>query len=295
MLPPELELLAGRHVPGAGSIEIHRLRGGLMNDTYRVERDGASFAMRVASPGSSHLGFDRAFEARVLEVAAAADLAPAIAYCDAQRGILITRWALGQRWDRAEVCRPANIARIALLLRRIHSLPLPMPARVMSPAMWLDYYSAAGRTAVQTRHAPALREAAAKHLAAVAALPGVAPVLCHSDLHTLNLIDRGRSLLLLDWEYAHVSDPLWDLAGWSANNDLDEDLKQSLLSSYTGGWPTPDERSRLALLGWLYDYVCLSWSELYLRGAARADAAPDGVAARAAQLAARLQASSRAD
>jgi len=144
-------------------------------------------------------------------------------------------------------------------------------------------------------HAPDLREAAAKHLAAVAALPGVAPVLCHSDLHTLNLIDRGDSLLLLDWEYAHASDPLWDLAGWSANNDLDEDLKQSLLSNYTGRRPTRDERSRLALLGWLYDYVCWAWSELYLQDAARADAAPDGVAARAAQLAARLQASGRAD
>jgi thiamine kinase-like enzyme len=288
MQPPELELLAARHVPGSGRIEMHRLRGGLMNDTYRVLRDGESFAMRVASPNRYDLGLDRAFEARVLEVAVAADLAPAIAYCDAQRGILITRWAVGQRWDHAQVCRPANIARIALLLRRIHSLPLPLPARIMSPGMWVDYYSAAGETATRARHALALRDAAAKHLAAVAALPGVARVLCHSDLHTLNLIDRGHSLLLLDWEYAHASDPLWDLAGWSANNDLDEDLKQSLLSSYTGRRPTRDERSRLALLGWLYDYVCLSWSELYLQGAARADAAPDGVAARAAQLAARL-------
>ncbi len=52
---------------------------------------------------------------------------------------------------------------------------------------------------------------------------------------------------------------------------------------------------------WLYDYVCLLWSELYLT-AAGADRAPersrsDGVAARARQLAARLiaTASSRAD
>ncbi len=48
----------------------------------------------------------------------------------------------------------------------------------------------------------------------------MAGVVCHSDLHPMNLICGAESLILLDWEYAHVADPLWDLAGWSANNDL---------------------------------------------------------------------------
>jgi thiamine kinase-like enzyme len=295
MPPPDPEALAARHVPGSGSIEIKRLRGGLMNDSYWVLRDGETFAMRVASPDGAELGFDRAFEARALEVAAAADLAPAVAHCDARRGILITRWAAGRRWSPADACLPANIARIARLLQRVHALPLPLPARVMGPGMWVGHYAAAGERAAHAPHTVALRGAAAKRLAAAAALPGVARVLCHSDLHILNLIDRGDSLLLLDWEYAHASDPLWDLAGWSANNDFDEEQKLNLLASYTGRRPTRDELSRMALLGWLYDYVCLLWSELYLEGAARAAAPPEGVAARAAQLAARLKASSRAD
>jgi hypothetical protein len=95
-------------------------------------------------------------------------------------------------------------------------------------------------------------------------LPAVDPVVCHSDLHTLNLVDRGDSLLLLDWEYAHAADPLWDLAGWSANNDLEDNVRRDLLASYTGRPPAPTDYLRLQLLSWLYDYVCLLWSELYL-------------------------------
>jgi thiamine kinase-like enzyme len=149
---------------------------------------------------------------------------------------------------------------MAGLMRRIHALPVPTPARLMSPAKWIDYYWVSAHSGV----AAALRPAAALQLGVLARLPVAAPALCHSDLHTLNLIDRGASLILLDWEYAHASDPLWDLAGWSANNDLEEPLQQELLKSYLLRPPTGNEYMRLRLLGWLYDYVCLLWSELYL-------------------------------
>jgi thiamine kinase-like enzyme len=288
MLPLEIERLALCRVPGSGSVDIRRLRGGLMNDTYRVRRDAQTFALRVASRHEHEFGLDRAFEARVLAVAAAQDLAPAIIYSDPQGGILLSRWAAGHRWNSDALRRPANVARIALLLQRIHALPLPSPARIMSPKSWVDYYSAAGRGTAAAPYTAALRDSAVTRLAALAALPGTGPVLCHSDLHTLNLIDDGRTLKLLDWEYAHASDPFWDLAGWSANNDLNADLTESLLANYSGRCPTPDERSRLATLTWLYDYVCLLWSERYLESARQPGAAPDGVAARAARLAARL-------
>jgi thiamine kinase-like enzyme len=308
MLPRELESMAARHVPGTGKPEIHPLRNGLMNETYRVLRDGGAYAMRVATTNPYDLGLDRVWEARVLECAVAADLAPRLTFCDPQRGILIVRWVDGRSWTAAELRQKANISRMAELVRRIHELPMPTPARAMSPANWIEYYGAAltrrraisnvpAGTSVPPLGDAALQAAAARQLAALAALPSVDPAMCHSDLHTLNLIDRGRSLVLLDWEYAHAADPLWDLAGWSANNDLEDGLRRDLLTSYAGRPPTRDEYLRLQLLGWLYDYVCLLWSELYLemRGgrpsdAAQGDAMDDGVAARSQKLVERLNA-----
>jgi len=316
MLSDDLESVVSHHVPGEGKLDIHRLNCGLVNETYRVLRDGRAYALRVAAANSYDLGLDRAWEARVLERAVAADLAPVLEYCDPQRGILIARWADGRLWSPVDVRRPSNVARMAELMRRIHALPMPAPARVMSPAKWIEYYGAAltrhpdvsaeTPASPDARRARDLSAAAARRLTALSLLPGVDPVVCHSDLHTLNLVDRGDSLLLLDWEYAHAADPLWDLAGWSANNDFEDNLRHDLLASYTGRPPTRTEYLRLQLLGWLYDYVCLLWSELYLNlhrnerpGVDTPDVAPGdpqgGVAARARLLAARLNASSRAD
>jgi thiamine kinase-like enzyme len=300
MRPDELESVAARHVPGTGKLDIQLSGIGLVNETYRVLRDGGAYALRVAAANPLDLGVDRAWEARVLECAGSADLAPPLEFCDPQRGILILRWVDGRSWSPAEVRRESTLSRMAHLVRRVHALPMPAPARLMSPMTWIDYYAAAARkSAGQERSTDSsagadLRSASTGRLTALADLPRVDPVVCHSDLHTLNLIDRGPSLVLLDWEYAHASDPLWDLAGWSANNDLEDEFKHELLRSYLGRIPAPDENLRLRLLGWLYDYVCLLWSELYLnlrRGVPQADAAPGGVAARAQLLAARLQAS----
>jgi thiamine kinase-like enzyme len=325
MPPDELASAVSRHVPGEGKIEMHRVSTGLVNETYRVLRDGRAYALRVTATSSDDLGLDRAWEARVLERAAAADLAPVLEYYDPRHGILIARWVDGRPWSPPEVRRQSNIARMAELMRRIHALEMPAPARVMNPAKWIEYYGAAltRRSVPSSRHMPdtpdpqnrqgdvsaetsahpsyirgtrdPLPAAAARRLAALAELPGVDPAMCHSDLHTLNLVDRSPSLVLLDWEYAHAADPLWDLAGWSANNDLEQNLKHDLLVSYAGRPPTRGEYLRLELLGWLYDYVCLLWSELYLK--LHRDDPQGGIAARAQLLAARLGASpgSRAD
>lgn len=287
MRPDALERLAVRCVPGEGPPDIKRVSQGLINETYRVLRDGGHFALRVAAANPYHLGVDRKWEARVIENAVAAGLAPAVVHCDSKQGILITRWTEGRSWSPPDARCAAGIDRIADLMRRIHALAVPAPPRIMSPARWIEFYSGAA-----PRAATPLRQAAGAQLAALAALPGADPVLCHSDLHIQNLIDRGDSLVLLDWEYAHAADPFWDLAGWSANNDYPPDLQRELLAKYTGRPPTRTECSRLKRLGWLYDYVCLLWSELYLnpqRDAGPHTAAHAQVADRARLLAARLE------
>ena len=132
-----------------------------------------------------------------------------------------------------------------------------------------------------------LRSRATQSLAALAASPPVAPVLCHSDLHRHNVVVGEHGLILLDWEYAHVSEPLWDLAGWICNNDLSEDSRQLLLARYLDRGPTSPEAARLKRLVWLYDYVCLLWCELYSK--LRPGGAGEGIFARGQLLVERLE------
>jgi thiamine kinase-like enzyme len=284
----DIERLCRAIVPGTGAIEVRPLAKGLISETYRVVRDGHSYALKTAAPQRGDFGLDLAWEAQVLERAGSLGLAPPLVYCDLERAVL-SRWVAGRTFSPIEVRRAANITKIAQLLRRVHALLVPPPPRVMSPMSWIQVYGAAlSRRTRRTRGAfdGALRAAAESRLQQLADLPAAAGVVCHSDLHALNVMQADEILTLLDWEYAHVSDPLWDLAGWAANNDLEPETQRELLMNYLGTAPTAAEWQRLRLLMWLYDYVCLLWSELYLN--ARRDGV-NGIRERATLLDARLR------
>ena len=191
---------------------------------------------------------------------------------------MLVRWVEGRSLTADECREPRGIERIASLVRRIHALPPPTPARRVPASAWIARYEAmlgeddrgaAGGVDRIAVRLPAcardLRREAAARLAALGALPAATPVLCHSDLHALNLIDAQGSLVALDWEYAHVAEAFWDLAGWSRCNDFAEEECRSLLAQYLGRPASLHESSRFDLLAWLYDYVCLLWSEIYLR------------------------------
>jgi aminoglycoside phosphotransferase (APT) family kinase protein len=284
----------------------------LVNQSYRVARAGRTYSLRVAAD-RAQLERERDWECRVLACAAAAGLAPKVLCCAPTPGILVLEWVAGRAWTPAETRRPARIRTMAALLRRVHALPIPEPARVRDPAAWIAGYGAAltrlgaaralERTGVAGVGAPSgdvlgtaapgvaaprseeLRRAALGRLERWAASGSSRAALCHSDLHRFNVAGGARPVLL-DWEYAHVTDPFWDLAGWIANNDWGDRCAARLLSAYLGRAALPQETERLELLVWLYDYVCLQWSELYsCQGAGAPDPA---LVARAEQLAARI-------
>jgi thiamine kinase-like enzyme len=78
---------------------------------------------------------------------------------------------------------------------------------------------------------------------------------CHNDLLAGNVIrarDDGR-LMIVDWEYAGMGDPRFDLGNLSINNDFDDAADERLLSAYHGEPPTEAQRAALKLMRVLSD------------------------------------------
>jgi thiamine kinase-like enzyme len=59
-------------------------------------------------------------------------------------------------------------------------------------------------------------------------------VLCHNDMLPANVLDDGQRVWIVDWEYAGMGHPLFDLAGFSANCDYSEEQDVEFLESYCG-------------------------------------------------------------
>jgi thiamine kinase-like enzyme len=283
---PEIECLCHAIVPGAGSVDLTALGAGLISETYRVARDGVAYTLKVAAEHRPDLRLDLAWEVRVLELAGSVGLAPRLVYFEPDSAVLLTRWAEGRSWVSHEAAAAANLEKIAALLRRVHDLAVPMPARRVTPLQWITIYDEALSRRTSAPSDPVLRSAALDRAQAWLELPRVVGVVCHSDLHAMNVIQQHDSLILLDWEYAHVADPFWDLAGWCANNDFGVEVQWSLLTHYLGNAPNSSQWPRFRLLLALYDYVCLLWSQLYSNVRS---AEANGVTERARLLDARLR------
>jgi thiamine kinase-like enzyme len=216
-----------------GPVAPEKLEGGLSNQNFLV-RDGAdSYVVRLVGGDDSAHGIVRDREVAVSRAAHRAGIAPELVLAEA--GVLVLRFVAGRALGADDVRSPAMLARIAELLRRSHRDIAPH-LRGPAPCFWVFH---------------ALREYLAQ-LDAQGRLPGrtarlrrivaqlertVGPTrlaLTHNDLMPGNIIDDGRRLWLIDWEFAGFGAPLFDLASLAVDNEIDEAGQAQLLAFYFG-------------------------------------------------------------
>jgi thiamine kinase-like enzyme len=230
------------------------LQGGLSNRAWRVESGGDVWFARLGHPGAARFGVDRLAECRLLQAVSAAGFAPELRVCGPSSGLLVTRFVEGSHWQASDVLQEGNLRRIGQLLASLHELPVPLGLREVS------FARQASRLASSLPDGDRLADELGRRAASVfERIDGRAPVaaVCHHDLHHLNILDDGRRLWLVDWEYGGRGDPLFDIAGFLALHDADRGASALLLASY--GRFSPSDAALLDQARWAFDYVQWLW------------------------------------
>jgi thiamine kinase-like enzyme len=84
---------------------------------------------------------------------------------------------------------------------------------------------------------------------------------CHNDLLNANFIDDGTRIRIVDWEYAGMGDPFFDLGNFSINHELTETEDRILLAAYDGEVRAP-RLARLTLMRVVSDFREAMWGVL---------------------------------
>jgi thiamine kinase-like enzyme len=231
------------------------LDGGITNRNYRVRLGGDEYVLRMHGKDTGLLGISREAEAQASAAAAELGIAPELAA--SFEGGMVTRYVRCETLSAPQVA--ARAEEIARALRRFHDSPVSLPARFWVP----DLLEAYERTlAERGDKAPAALRAAAELAGRIAgALPADERRPCHNDLLPGNVISDAQSgrVMIVDWEYAGMGDPWFDLGNLSVNNGFDESDDERLLRAYGGGAPTPAERARLNLMRLMSDVREAAW------------------------------------
>jgi thiamine kinase len=246
---------------GVAGWDLSPLEGGHANRSWLLAGRGHKLVLRVPVEDTRALGVERDAELAAIEAAAHAGIAPRIVEFDASSGLLLSEYVEGRLWSRADAHDPAAVARLAQRLRTLHGVEPPARARHLEYARLIGDYRM-GLARQSPRSAGSYRALAAdadRHLAAIAAGRRVR-ALCHNDLHHRNIIE-GRALVLIDWEYAAVGDPMFDLASIACYHDFEAHERRHLVEAYFA------QRDALpagvfAHYCWIFDYMHLMWLDL---------------------------------
>jgi len=248
--------LAGR------ALTLTPLSGGITNRNFRVEAAGTAerWVIRLAGNDTHLLGISREVEHAATVAAAGVGVGPEVTAFIRPEGYLVTRFIVGTPVSDEAVHRPDTLRRVGDSLRRIHDGPaipgLFIPLRIVEA-----YRALALARGVSI---PAAYDAAAAvgrriEMACLASPLELRP--CHNDLLNANFIDDGSRIRIIDWEYAGMGDPFFDLGNFSINHELIADEDAILLEAYEG--EVRQERlARLTLMRIVSDFREAMWGVL---------------------------------
>jgi thiamine kinase-like enzyme len=210
---------------------IHPLAGGITNRNYAIRCGAApAYVARLCEP-QPLLGIDRRNEVVCEQAAGAWGLAPELIHHE--DGLLVARFVEGKTLSAADLADPSVLDRVAALFRRLHGAWDTLTGEVLYFCPFQTVRTYAQTAARLGGEMPGDMAAILEDTRGLSRrIAPFRPVLCHNDLLPSNLIDGGRRLWLVDWEYAGIGHPLFDLASVSANAALNEELEVALLSTY---------------------------------------------------------------
>jgi thiamine kinase-like enzyme len=243
-------------------LALTALSGGITNRNYLVAAAGTSdrYVIRLAGNDTHLLGISREVEHAATVAAAGVGIGPEVTAFIRPEGYLVTRFIVGEPVSLEQVHQPATLRRVADSIRRIHGGPaipgLFVPLRIVEayralatsrgvpePGGWGEAHAVGRRIERALLDAPIdLRP-------------------CHNDLLNANFIDDGERIRIVDWEYAGMGDPFFDLGNFSVNHDLTQAEDAVLLEAYEGE-VRPPHVARLTLMRIVSDFREAMWGVL---------------------------------
>ena len=248
--------LAGRE------LTLTALSGGITNRNFLIAITGEPerYVIRLAGNDTHLLGISREVEHAATVAAAGVGVGPEVTAFIRPEGYLVTRFIEGSPVGFDEVREPDTLARIADSLRRIHQGP-PIPGLFVPLRIVAAYKALAGARGVRIPPEYDLAEAIGRRIEFACLADPIELRPCHNDLLNANFIDDGARIRIVDWEYAGMGDPFFDLGNFSINHELTPDDDAHLLAFYEGAGRI-DHLARLTLMRVVSDFREAMWGVL---------------------------------
>ncbi len=208
-----------------GARVLAALDSGPVSDSWLLQLDGKKVVLRHDKTIAASLCLDREAEWAVMSSACEAGFAPQPLWRDHERGLLLKEYCEAKVWRQEDLNSPGVLRELGRRLRQLHSSGID--------AKPIDIDANIAAYTRQTTLAETRRFALEAVSLARSLRFGSDAVLCHNDLGSSNIVGT-EPLIFLDWEYAGLGSPWFDIAGVCCQNELSALQIRELLAGYSG-------------------------------------------------------------
>jgi thiamine kinase-like enzyme len=224
-----IDSLLERLWPGH-DVHLEPLPGGITNANYLVSFGDERLVLRVAGENTELLGIDRRGETAANLLASSLGIAPEVRARSEDEGWMVTEFLPGRPISLTEMASDEMVSGVASTLRRIHGAGV-IHTTFDPFSIVRRYHEIARSRGVEE---PFDFSAVLSVLDRIGEVRPCRPsAFCHNDLLNGNFLYDG-DVRILDWEYAGMGDPFFDLANFSANHALPAASDVTLLTRYVG-------------------------------------------------------------
>jgi thiamine kinase-like enzyme len=254
---PRLERVLARMWPGRDPV-LTPITSGITNANVKVEVDGEAFVVRLPGTDTELLGIDREAELEATRAAAAAGVGPEVV--DFVEGCLVTRFLAGDPIPVEGLEREDVLSSVVRSIRAIHAAA-PIAATFPVFRIVERYRDLAAERGVTIPPAYERAHALAGRIEAAFTANPMPEATCHDDLLNANFLKDGDHVWIVDYEYAGMGDPFFDLGNFSINNELTP-RAQELLLRLVFVEVRDVHRARLGLMRVMSDFREAMWGVL---------------------------------
>lgn len=238
--------------------------GGLTNKNYRVKVNKKSYVVRFPGKGTNEM-INRKNEYICTDLARKIGIDPGLVYFNDETGIKICNYVLDAETMNCKSLKfHHNMAFAAQLLRRLHSCNVTIPVFFDVFQVIKDYENLLNRS--DSDFFPDYDEIRNKIIALKGFEKDLGNVVvpCHNDPVPENFIKsrKNNKMFLVDWEYAGMNDPAWDLAAISIECGFAESDDKQFMSLYLDSPPKMELITRFLINKIYVDFVWSLWGKL---------------------------------
>lgn len=241
------------------SVKAKRL-GGMTNRNFMVDTESDIYVIRLPGKGTEEL-INRRDEHLCTNLANQTGIDSQLLYFDDSTGIKISKYiAEAETMSEKTIGEQENMKSIAELLKRLHTCGKSVPVvfnvyekieeyeglikKYKDVPLWNDYKETKKEVSELKKKLDKMK---------------IVPTMCHNDPLCENFVKGKDRMYLVDWEYAGMNDPMWDIADIFVEAGFTDEKEESFNKFYFGKSPSEEYKYRILTNKIFLDFLWSLW------------------------------------